>query len=139
MCGHQISVSLIRESQTRFEIHVSDSVTLEGITFDWFTGSLNCGEFPASLRPVLALTGGLPDANVVDRCAGQIELEGEVLASAVYDGVTADDEFFVVQMRNHFVVPVFHRHRLPLARARLADAFAKVSGHNPSFSIDGRI
>ena len=139
MCGHQITVSLIIESKMRFEIGVRDPVTLDGITFDWFAGRLKCGECTASLRPVFALTGCFPDSYVVDRCARQIELKGKVRASPVNDGVSADNEFFVVQMRNHFVVSIFHRHRLPLVRARPADAFAKVSGHNPCLSIDGRV
>ena len=51
----------------------------------------------------------------------------------------ADDELFVVQMRDHFDTPVFHRHRLPLVRARFADAFAKLSGHDPETALRSRL
>ncbi len=137
MFGHEVAVGLVLQSEAGFEVHVLEFVALRGITLDGVAVSLGHREFFASLGPVIALAGGLPDADVVDRGAGEVELEGEVLASAVNDGVFAEDKFVVAQVRDDFVVPVFDRHGLPLVGSRFADAFAKLGGDDAGGAIDG--
>ncbi len=137
MFDDKVAVGLVLQSEAGFEVHVLNFVAFRGVTPDRVAVSLGHCEFLASLGPVFPLAGGLPDADVVDRGAGQVELECEVLASAINDRVFAEDKFVVAQVRDYFVVPVFDRHGLPLVGSRSADAFAKLGGDDAGVAIDG--
>ena len=69
----------------------------------------------------------------------EVKLKGEVFASAVNNGVPANDEFLVAQVDNHFLVPVFDSHGLPPVVPSFADAFAKVSRDKPGIAIYRRV
>ena len=60
MCGHEIAVGLVLESEAGFEIRVLEFVAFHGITLDGLAVSLGHREFLASLGPVYALVSGLP-------------------------------------------------------------------------------
>ncbi len=105
MFGHEVTVGLVLQSEAGFEVHVLEFVALRRVAPDGVAVGLGHREFFASLGPVISLASGLPDADVVDRGTGEIELEGEVLASAVNDGVFAEDKFVVAQVRERFRRP----------------------------------
>ncbi len=139
MPGHEVPVGLVLQREAGLEIHVLEFVLLGRVASNGVAVGLSDCELLANLGPVIALASGLPDADVVDRGTGEIELEGEVLASAVNDGVFAEDKFVAAQVRNDFVVPVFDRHRLPLVAPTSANAFAKLGGNEPCIAIDRRV
>ncbi len=91
------------------------------------------------LGPVIPLPSGSPNADIVDRSAGQVKLESKVLAGTINDGVFAEDKIIITQVSNNFVVPVFNSYGLPLAAARFSDAIAKESWDNPSVTINRRV
>ncbi|MEK6237449.1 MAG: hypothetical protein N2C14_22280 [Planctomycetales bacterium] len=139
MFGDELAVGRIVQSELGFKVGVLNFVTFGGITLDGSALGLGHREFFAGLVPTFTLADGLPNADVVDRGAREIELKGEVFANAVNDGTPADDEFLVAQVGNHFVVPVFDGHRLPLVGARFSIGIAKVGGDEASIAIDWRV
>ena len=116
-----------------------DFVSFGRAAFNALAVGLSHRELAASLGPIIALAGGLPDSDIVDRGAGQIELKSEILSSAVDDRVFAQNEFVVTQVCNDFVFPVFDRHGLPLIGMRIANAFAKLRRHKPCVTINRRV
>ena len=139
MFCHEVAVGLILQSESRFKIHILEFITLHGVAFDRNAVSLDQRHFLACLAPVIPLAGSRPDVDIVDRGARQIKLKCEVLTGAIDNGMLADDEFSVTQMRDNFVIPVFNSDGLPLTATRFSDAIAKVRWKNPSVTINRRI